>query len=375
MLKKFKSIENEDGAIAVIFAIITSLVVVGLLALVIDVSALYAERRVVQNAADSAVLATAQECATSGTGAIDGSGAYGSNVCANQIYVKEFAGRYANLNSPDSLTDVSEVCGSSPLNSCASLTSGKYECHNVDSKYPTYVRVKTSTRQSSGTGIESIFGAASGASSSTTVVGCAQAAWGIAASAPVIMPIALSVCDWQLTGANSLVNFDPTAPTVQCSIKNLSGNFSTHGSTTNGFNVISNLGCPGIGTPPQVKLGDVVHIATTGPELNQVAGTCAEFQAQLSNLINAKVFFPLVECQSNCDANNSYEVLGFLGFKYTGSKWMGVTHGTNSNWPSACDATRICLYGTFERSVVPGADISLDAGTPDIGALAVQLLP
>jgi hypothetical protein len=53
---------GEDGAVAVLVGIL-SLVLFGMAALVIDVGAMYAERRQLQNGADAAALAVALECA------------------------------------------------------------------------------------------------------------------------------------------------------------------------------------------------------------------------------------------------------------------------------------------------------------------------
>jgi Flp pilus assembly protein TadG len=53
---------GEDGAVAVLVGILT-LVLFGMAALVIDVGAMYAERRQLQNGADAAALAIALECA------------------------------------------------------------------------------------------------------------------------------------------------------------------------------------------------------------------------------------------------------------------------------------------------------------------------
>ena len=399
MLKRIRDLKGEEGAVVAIFAILMSVVVISLFAIVFDVSAIYAERRVVQNAADASVLATTQECALSGTGAIlNINAAYASGVCTNPSYAQEFAGKYANLNSPDSLTDVSEVCGTNPLNPCGALTAGQFECHSVDAKYKNYVRVKTSTRQSSGTAITALFAPLTGSSNTDTkVVGCAQAAWGNAESAPVIMPMALPICDWQINGSKVIQDFASNSPVFVggCSITDLDGNVFNYASPTKGFSLLSGLGCPGIDAPTQVRVGDTLQIESSIAQVQgQCSGGASVFRTQLSKLVNANLFLPVVTsvaCQSNsnnCQGNYTFKVASFFGFKYLGSKWknqfidggnpncpIGDPCQTNSNWPSACDATRICLYGTFERSVVPGADVSLDAGIPAIGAMAVQLLP
>ena len=189
MLKKMVDLKREDGAVVALFAILmSSVLVIALFVIVFDISALYSERRVIQNTADSSVLATTQECAIGGTGAIINlNNAYSTGVCDNQSFALDFAGKYANLNSPDSLTDVSEICGTASLNQCGSLNTGQFECKSVNSAYKNYVRVKTSTRQSTGTSITSLFTSLVNPSQANVkVIGCAQSAWGKSAYAPVI---------------------------------------------------------------------------------------------------------------------------------------------------------------------------------------------
>lgn len=57
--------DQERGAVAVTFALLL-VALVGFIALAVDMGATYAKRQELQNAADSAALAAAQECATEG---------------------------------------------------------------------------------------------------------------------------------------------------------------------------------------------------------------------------------------------------------------------------------------------------------------------
>ncbi|CAN2234960.1 Putative Flp pilus-assembly TadG-like, N-terminal [actinobacterium SCGC AAA044-D11] len=400
MRKKFSDIKNEDGAVVALFAILmSSILVIALFVIVFDISALYSERRVIQNAADTSVLATAQECAVGGTGAIlNINSAYASGVCGTQSYAEQFAGKYANLNSPDSLSDVSEICGTAPLNQCGSLDSGQYECKSVNSAYKNYVRVKTSTKQSSGNSIKSLFSSLiSPNDSDVKVVGCAQSAWGKAAFAPVSFPMALPICDYSLNGTKLIKDFESNNPVVTggCTVTDLNGDVFNYASPTTGFDLLSGFGCPGVTAPVNVDIGDILQIESS---LTQVEGGCpsgsSQFYFQISRFLNTKVFIPVVTsvaCQSgsvNCQGNYQFQVASFYSFKFIGGKFKnrgrvgsaptcvaGDPCQQNQSWPPACDATRNCIYGTFERAIVPGADVSLDPSFPAVGAMAVQLLP
>ncbi|MFM8446970.1 MAG: pilus assembly protein TadG-related protein [Candidatus Nanopelagicaceae bacterium] len=110
---------KDDGVVAIIVAILfSSLVFVGFLAIVIDGGALYRERRVLQNAADSATLANTRECALQ------------TSNCSSQ----SFASAYTNANSPDSLSNVKELCGKTSgttglnLNTCAPISAKPFAC-------------------------------------------------------------------------------------------------------------------------------------------------------------------------------------------------------------------------------------------------------
>jgi Flp pilus assembly protein TadG len=397
MNKKHISIKNEDGAVAVLFSILVSSgLVIGLFVMVFDVGSLYSERRVIQNAADSSVLATAQECALDGTGAIlNVTGAYPGSVCGTQSYTLDFATKYANLNSPDSLTNVSETCGRAYLSSinlgtCNALNNGQYECKSVSSDYKNFVRVKTSTLQTSGTSIKSLFTSPSNPSNAeVTVVGCAQSAWGKAGYAPISFPFALPICDYQISGTKLIQDFSSNDPVVPggCSITDLNGDIFPYINPppTKGFSLLSELGCPGITVPTNVNVGDVLRIESS---FTQMAQQCPsgqnQFLTQLATFVNKSIFVPVVTsvfCEStsvNCQGNYTFRVASFYSLKFLGAKFKNqgsVGSGPNSVWPSACDSTSNCLYGTFERAIVPGADVSLDPNFPAVGAMAVQLLP
>lgn len=400
MFKKIVDLKREDGAVVALFAILmSSVLVIALFVIVFDVSSLYSERRVIQNAADTSVLATAQECAVVGTGAIlNINSAYASSVCGNQSYAMEFAGKYANLNSPDALSDVTEICGTVPLNQCGSLNNGQFECKTVNSDYKNYVRVKTSTRQSSGTSISALFTSLVNPSGADVkVIGCAQSAWGKAAYAPVVFPVALPICDFAISGTKLIQDFSSNNPIVVggCSFTDLNGDAFTYASPTNGFDLLSGFGCPGVTAANNVRVGDTLQVESS---LTQVEAGCPsgqfQFYFQISRFLNTKVFIPVVTsvaCQSqsvNCQGNYVFKVASFYSFKFLGGKFknrgrvgsgppcaVGDPCQNNQSWPPACDATRNCLYGTFERTIVPGADVSLDPTFPAVGAMAVQLLP
>lgn len=393
--------ESESGTIALIVAIlVSSSLVIGMFVIVADTGSLFSERRVIQNAADAASLALVRECANLGNGVIDGvSSGYSGPICASPIDAKDFAQKYANLNSPDSLTDVIEVCGQSPLNSCSSNSGAIFDCKTVDPKYLNYIRVTTSTRTTQGTSIENVFSKILNQNDAgTTVPGCAQSAWGKSSFAPIFFPMALPICDYALGGTRIIKSFSSNDPVVTggCTITDLNGVNFYYASPTKGFSLLANIGCPGVTSPQSVRVADVL---TSEPSLLQVEKPCSDiglnFYSQVSSFINVTLFVPVVTsviCSStsvNCQGSYQFEVASFFAFKLLGLRFKNSglagatpacptneTCGSSTNyWPSYCDSTAFCVYGTFERAAAPGADVSTDPNFPSIGAQAIQLLP
>lgn len=383
--------KGDTGTIALIVAIlITSSLVIGMFVLVVDSGALFSERRVIQNASDASNLALVRECALIGNGAIAGmSVGFSSPVCQSPTNATIFAQTYADINSPDTLTDVTEVCGQTPLNSCLPNSGGIYDCRDVDPKYLHYARVRTATRTASGTKMVNLFSKILNQNDEgTTVPGCSQSAWGKASYAPIFFPIALPICNYQLNGTAILRDFSSNDPVVTagCQIVDLDGVQFSYVSPTQGFSLLSGFGCPGKSAMRTVNVGDILLIESS---LQQVEIQCqqltpsVDFYTQISSFVNSILFVPVVTnviCTStsvNCQGNYQFQVVSFFAFKLIGLKFQNNRIGMAPGgvWPSYCSANSNCIYGTFERAAVPGADVSTDPNFPAVGAQAIQLLP
>lgn len=157
---------NEDGAVAVMAALLMVLVL-GMAAIVIDIGMLYAERAQLQNGADAAALAIAQDCAVDG-------------VCpALDAIAVSFAGANAN----DELSNATAT------------------------RQGNTITVQTSTLTPDGdTSINHWFAPILGIES-TDVGAIATAAWGSPKSGPSTFPLTFSVCQVrdQVDGALQLL--------------------------------------------------------------------------------------------------------------------------------------------------------------------------
>jgi Flp pilus assembly protein TadG len=385
-LKKDR-VSDESGSIAIIVTIlISSTLLFGLFMAVADVSTLYTERRVVQNAADSAVLAIANECATDGFGAIDGNNlAYADKVCLNSVNAKQFAEYYANVNSPDQVTSVVEVCGTT-LGACGAQPQGNLKCQSVSPQYTNFVRIVTRSREASGSSITPIFSKVlDSTSGGIDVFGCAQAAWGNSGSATVLFPFSLSICDYQQAGSITANDFASNSPTLTqgCSITDLSGTVLNYTSPLSGFALTSGFGCPGSSTPQSISVGDQLRIETSLSQLESICGSSSAFYASLSNLVGNKIIVPAVGnvvCNSqsnNCQGSFTFNVAGFLSFNFIGGKFQNrgtVGMAPTSGWPNKCNASRNCIYGNFDKGLVSSGTINTNPGVPNTGTRAVLLI-
>lgn len=382
---------NDEGVVAVLVAVLfSSLVIVGVLAIVIDGGSLYRERRVLQNAADSATLANTRECALE------------TSNCTST----GFASLYTNANSPDSLSNVKELCGrnvgvtSVSLSTCTPISVKPFACKDIGSTYPRYVRVTADTKTTSGTTINLPFGSALGSqySAGKKIEACAQAAWGKARSAPVVFPIAFPACGFNATIDTQIWHPIFSKNDVACTITDIFGLNFSYTSNLNGYSQIQDGGCPSETTPRTYTVGDIISTESSFLQLssNPATGcaTLAQFISVVTPLIGKVIYVPVVGDASGGLGNGRFQIVGFYAVKFMGAKFKnpggsgGAIFGTpptctlsdqctsqNYNWPKACGNDGSCFYGKFSRGVVPGADVDFDNTKPALGAQAVQLLP
>lgn len=155
----------------VVAILLGSGVLLGTLAVVVDVGRLYVERDELQNGADSAALAMAKACADS------------TPECASAADLLSLAQRYADENAADRTSSVDIICGDVPgafdVPSCGAQPENLTGCLGV-APDANYVEVHVSTRMADGeTVLPPAFSQAlAGGNSGTTVGACARATWG-----------------------------------------------------------------------------------------------------------------------------------------------------------------------------------------------------
>ena len=403
--------QSEQGAISVIFAVLlSSFLVIGLLALVIDVGVLYQERRTLQNSADATALAIAQECAELSSG--------GTAVLCQSSNLNQ-ASEFAGKNSDDGKTRVFEVCGIGRpgLSACPPSLNRQFDCKDESlAGVDQYVRVRTTSLTTSGGSKIQFFFAPflENSIDGVSMRSCAQVAWGAATEAPVVYPLALPICFYQDLAEKQHNAYDENNPLylpeedcpytpigvsspIQIDVPVIKG--MAMFTEINGVN----SGCPTIFNPVIIKLGDILTPIAPG-NANDIASICldtvrslgysqtqnAAYQAFLNDFVLGKTLYIPVIKDLDCGGAPNCKRLKvgyFFSVIVKGIKLKNVIEvgygksgpqnaASQSGWKNAdCDANTYCFYGKFTRATPPGRPVKVDPNQPNTGVNKVILLP
>ena len=344
-MRRMKSCRGDDGTTAVIVACLT-VALLGMGAVVIDISALHAERRELQNGADAAALALAADC---GLAAVCGGDASSAT-----------AATYANANAEDSTSTV----------------------ETIDWSVANHVTVATRTREPDGSGdvpfgLARIFG-----KTGQAVRAQATAAWGFPGGVAGTIPLTISYCEWDLFGAtgtiNTVVFHSGTGQQTPDTCNNQAGQ-----DLPGGFGWLESDTCAATtdaGGWTDAETGDTVN--KTGCE--------AEF---LRSLIGTTVLIPVFDGigseQSDgtyvydpdaTGAGSGFHIMGYAGFILHGYQlqkgsqtWMFP--GSSLPWPgdTPCASSQVCLAGEFTELLGPEDVTYTNLDGPDMGVVVVKM--
>ena len=339
------SARDERGATALVVALLT-VPLFGFGALVLDVGALYQERRELQNGADAAALALARDCA---------GGACGSLATT--------AGSLVDANANDGASAVDEVCGSGPgLTPCADAPTGPTGANG-------WVRVTSSTDDaSSGTnqityGLARVLTQESGA----TVRARAAAAWGAPGSRRTAPPLTVSECEVNAAtdpdgdGVRTFSSGPPfaAAPTTLIFHGSSPGSCPagpSGGDLPGGFGWLDSVGCAAV-----VGTGDWVTVDSGNDGLPNGCG--------VSGWQNRTLLLPIYDQMTGTGTNGRYHVAGFAAFHVTGYRVGNQTWPSGTTCAGQAGNSGRCLIGHFTTLVT-----STDGfGGEDYGVVAVKL--
>jgi hypothetical protein len=276
---------NERGAIAVTTAL-ALVVLLGFAAIAIDVGMMYEERAQLQNGADSAALAIAQNCIESPA------------MCSASA--SQLASDIAQHNTRDNLSEI------------ASLT------------FPTSASVRVQTQAKDGQAdagklalsIAPLLGV-----DDPSISAAASASWGGPGTGPAMLPIAVSHC--QATKA-----FEQSGSTV---VLDITGKSSLPGCAHEGHPVPGGFGWFRQGSKAECGQETSYDDIVFSDPGNDFAASCDEV---LKNLLNKSIgdtlLLPVYDSTSDSGNNAKYYISGWIAFKVTGWNFGGSAKDDNN---------------------------------------------
>lgn len=305
---------SERGAVAVLVALLL-VVLLGFAALAIDVGRLYAEKVQMQNGADAAALAIAQDCARRGTA-----------LC--QPAAPGTALQYAKANSNSGMADAAAPAFPAPGT----------------------VTVTTSARDANGPGITLQFAPIIGQERSE-VNATSTAMWGAPSGLSTALPVAFSECQFDLSGKTQLLTLHGTST---CASSSPSGQL-----IPGGFGWLTPDSGSVCGTT--VAIANPAAASKNGNSVpnGQICKTAfRDLQGQV-------VLLPVFD---SINSNGDFHIKGFAAFQMLGYNFP--SQSWNNTGTPKCTGSCTGIIGKFVRYVTL---IKLPLGGPDLGTATVQL--
>lgn len=341
--------EAERGSVAVVVALCL-VVFMGFGALVIDIGAVYQEKRELQNGADAAALAVAKDCA--------------NGACGLYTVTAE---TYADANADDLASDVFEVCGTATgLPGCAVPVSAPSGAK--------YVKVTTSTRDAESGGDQVRFGLAKiFGIDGKTVQASAVAALGSPGGLTSALPLTISLCEFETSTATG---FAPPPP--------YTSGYPTE--TTLYFHDTTGASaCPsgpaGSDLPGGFGWLDVNQdcVATTSADNwfddktgRPPPGSCDP--VDLSALVGQIIYVPVFDAVNGLNGTNGeYHIGGYAAFFMTGYSILGqYKHASLVTGSFPCTGQASCISGFFTQSLASAPGVTF--GGTDMGVTIVKMI-
>ena len=347
-----RRMNNDGGAVAVLVAIL-AMVLFGFAALVIDVGALYAERRQLQNGADAAALALAQECAATSCG-----------TAAAQLTMTQ---PYADGNARDGAANVRDICGKGDPNLATCSPP-------VSAPGAGYVRVRTQTGDDGGAAeMPPLLATLLDPDYDGTTVGASAVAnWGSPGGMRSALPFTFSDCEWEYY-TNSGLTYPTIVPPAWPgpeAIVHLAGE--------------GPVNCPG--KPPGSDtgggfgwLGEDVDKCTEATIVDDFVGSltgAGSHGCKYGSLVGTAVHVPVFDCHTDTDIADpdltpgppktchgkgappdkgtsvQYHVVGYAVFFVTGMNLPGNNHNSIVTKKLPCTGKAKCISGYFTKGLV-----------------------
>lgn len=302
---------NDDrGAVAVIIAILM-VPLLGFAAISLDVAAMHAEKQQLQNGADAAALAIAQDCAR--------------DSCEAPA---ETAQTFATANS-------NSGTAAATLPSIPTAATGRVTVENAAVRQHWFAPVL---------GIDE---------SEITVQ--ASAGWGAPTGGTAVLPLTISLCHLYHGDIGGLPSW--TVERVIMPADNVGGCEMGEREIPGGFGWL------------ETDTGGACHATTRiGDRAGSEPGNTPK-RCDLSAIRNQSVLLPLYTDRGGMGRNGWYEVYGYAAFTVTGYYFSG------QSWNPPCRGSDRCISGYFTKLHHTDPDFDYGPDAPNLGAAAVFLLP
>jgi hypothetical protein len=309
-------------------------------AIAVDVAALVQERRTLQNGADAAALAVAQDCA--------------GGSCGNPAAT---ATTYAGLNADDGAA-AAEVCGRSQDNVLV-------PCDGTGLPSGNFVRVTTRTRTPGGdTEVPFSFGRVAGLTGQA-VSRTATVAWGMD-QITTTLPVTISQCEWEhFTNHGATYVPNPHAPGSSPEVVLYLHHIDKSGSYTKCSHGPSGFDAPGGFGWLEVTKDDCRVVIDANSWVDAAQGDSPpspcrdEFEGGIVGTVVHVPVFDKLEKHGELE----YRIAGFAAFYVTAYAYPGAKGSPKDPCAKKSDT---CISGYFVKSVLDATG-GASGSAPDFG--------
>lgn len=301
---------DDRGAVALIFALLL-VPLLAMTALVVDVGAVFVERRQLQNATDAAVLAIAQDC--------------GRGACGNPT-----------------------------------LTANTLTTANAGAAEVTATVTGSSVTVRAGATVEHWFAPAVGIDS-TAVSATSAARWGTPSGGTAMLPVIFSWCSFKAQTGGGLpsgttprtIYFSKTDGTTECtgpSGNAVPGGFAWIQAAPGSCSARTSITMPQVFSDPG----------------QSVPSSCST--ASLAALQDRTVLLPVFDRFGGTGSGSWYHPYAYAAFRI-----KGYSFGGQYTWNAPCHGNDRCLSGYFTRMVDLSEAFTYSTTAPNLGASLIAL--
>lgn len=316
---------DERGGLAVLAALLIPFVMIPMVAIVVDVGALYAERRQLQNGADAAALAIAQQCA--------------ENYCGDSLAL---ANLMADANANDGVGGVEDATVSTADGRATVVTRSE----------------EPDGREAVSLSFARIFG-----NSEATVRATGVAGWGGPSAGSGFFPLVVSWCAF----SNQTDGGIPS-DTTEYKIRHLE-NESGGCTSPSGMSIPAGWGWLTTDDEQCIASADTEAVADGKPGVS-TPGDCEG--ADFDEMQDATILLPLFEEAGGTGESGWFEVYGFAAFRVTAYRFACPSRYRWNDGGGSCGSTTSrFIQGYFTEFVT--LDDAFELGGPDLGGRVVRL--